>query len=266
MLYVRLIGAIAATYLYSFALGKLKVLPPLKWLPNNFITGLIYNAIGIIIFLYILVWPYYKEIKMRTTGFKKIAAELGFVFHDGEYQPGQSLLQSPLLSRGYRHSFSEAITGKYEGVEILLFDHHYSEPSTSDRGDDQYFRTVAVFTAPNLHMPEFIMVKKSVGDRMFESLFGSGNIDFKTDAEFSKHYALNGPDQDSVKNLFTAELRSALTGSEKRWAAAGVDNQLVLFTDGEYDEQLKPEEFVNYLERTWKIFSVIRSELKLETK
>jgi hypothetical protein len=110
------------------------------------------------------------------------------------------------------------------------------------------------------------MVTKSLGDRMFESLFGSGNIDFKTDAEFSKQYALNGPDQNSVKNLFTSELRSVFTGSEKIWAAAGVDNHLVLFTDGEFDEQLEPKQFVDYLERTWEIFSIIRSEIKRETK
>ena len=261
MLYVRLIIAIVAAYLYSFALGKLKFLPPLKWLPNNFITGLIYNAIGIIIFLYILVWPYYKEMKISAAGKKKIATELGFVFQDGAFQPDQSLLQSPILKRGYRHSFSEAITGTYDGVEILLFNHNYSEPRTSDRGDDRFFRTVAVFTMPDLILPEFIMVTKSVGDRMFESLFGNGSIEFETDADFSKHYALASPDQDTVKNIFTAELRSAFTGSDKRWAAAGINNQLVMFTDSEYDEQLNPEEFVHYLEKTLGIFNIFKSEV-----
>jgi hypothetical protein len=266
MLYVRLIVAIAVAYLYTFVINKLKGLPPLKWLPNNFITGLIYNAIGIIIFLSILVWPYYKEMKMRTAGLKNIAAENDFVFHDGEFQPERSLIQSPLLQRGYRRSFSQAITGKHEGVEILLFDHIYSEPGRSGREDERCFRTVTVFYMPELHMPEFIMVKKSLGDRMLESLFGSGNIDFKTDAEFSENYALNGPDQDPVKNLFTPELRSAFTRSEKRWAAAGIDNQLVLFTDDGLDEELKPEEFVTCLEKAWRILDIIRSEIKQEAK
>lgn len=266
MLYVRLIIAIAAAYLFNFIINKLKGLPPLKWLPNNFITSLIYNAIGIIIFLSILVWPYYKEMKMRTAGLKNIAAENGFVFHDGEFHPERSLIQSPLLQRGYRRSFSQAITGKYEGVEILLFDHIYSKPGRSGREDERYFRTVTVFYTPEFHIPEFIMVKKSLGDRMLESLFGGGNIDFKTDAEFSKNYALNGPDQGSVKNLFTPELRSAFTRFEKRWAAAGIDNQLVLFTDDGLDEELKPEEFVTYLEKAWRILKIIRSEVKQEAK
>jgi hypothetical protein len=224
-------------------------------------TGLILNAIGIIIFFGVLLWPFYREAKMRTSELKKIAIDMGFVFHDGKFQPVPSLLQSPLLRRGYRHSFGPAITGNHAGVEILLFDHVYSDPGeSSDREDRRYFRTVVVFYAPELDIPDFIMITKSLGDRMAEALAGSGNIDFKGDSKFSKHYSLSGPNQESVRELFVPELRSAITGSEKRWAAAGIDNKLMLFADNERDEQLKPEKFVDYLEKTWEIFNVIRSK------
>ena len=192
---------------------------------------------------------------------KKIAVDMGFAFHDGKYRPAGSLLQSPLLRRGFRHGFGPAITGIREGVEILLFEHVYSEPGeASDREDTRCFRTVVVFYAPELHIPEFMMVTKALGDRMVEALFGSRNIDFEDDSEFSKSYALSGSNKESVRELFVPELRSAITGSEKRWAAAGIDNRLMLFADGQRDEQLKPEEFVDYLEKSWQIFKIIESK------
>jgi len=40
----------------------------------------------------------------------------------------------------------------------------------------------------------------------------------------------------------------------------------MLFADSERDEQLKPEEFVDYLETTWEIFEIIRSKNKREIK
>jgi len=63
-------------------------------------TGLIFNAIGLIIFVGVLLWPFYREMKMRTSELKKIAIDMNFVFHDGSFQPASSLLQSPLLRRG----------------------------------------------------------------------------------------------------------------------------------------------------------------------
>lgn len=261
MIFVRLIVAFASVYIYNFVLDKLKDLPPVKWLPNNFMTGLIFNAIGIIIFFGVLLWPFYREAKMRTSELKEIAMDMDFVFHDGKFQPAPALLQSPLLRRGYRRGFGPAMTKKFEGVEILFFEHVYSEPGeSSDREDRRYFRTVAVFYAPELKIPDFIMSAKGLGDRMVEALFGSGNIDLKGDSEFSKNYALSSPNQESVREFFVSELRSAFTGSEKRWAAAGINNKLVLFAENERNEQLKPEEFVDYLEKTWQIFEIIRSK------
>jgi len=261
MIFVRLIVAFASVYIYNFLLDKLKDLPPVKWLPNNFMTSLILNAIGLIIFIGVLLWPFYREAKMRTSELKKIVVDMGFVFHDGKFQPAPSLLQSPLLRRGFRRSFGPAITGKHEGVEILLFEHVYSDPGEStDREDRRYLRTVVVFYEPELHIPDFIMITKDLGDRMAEALFGSGNIDFKGDSKFSKYYALSGPNQESVRELFVPELRSTITGSEKTWAVAGTDNKLMLFADNERDEQLKPEEFIDYFEKTWEIFNVIRSK------
>ncbi|UCD31635.1 MAG: hypothetical protein JSV38_12710, partial [Desulfobacterales bacterium] len=67
MIFVRLIVAFASVYIYNFLLDKLKDLPPLKWLPNNFMSGLFLNAIGIAIFFAVLLWPFYREAKMRTS-------------------------------------------------------------------------------------------------------------------------------------------------------------------------------------------------------
>jgi len=260
MTLVRLIVAFASVYIYYFVLGKLENLSPLKWFPDNIIAGLITNAIGVVIFSGVLLWPFYKEAKLKTRELKKIATDMGFVFHGGNFHPDPSLLKSPLLQRGYRQRFGPAMTGKHEGVNIQLFEHVYSEPEgASDTGDTRFFRTVVVFHAPEFHIPEFVMLGKSLGDRMFEKIFRSKNIHFEDDSQFSKRYALTGPNQEYVLKLFTPELRSAFTGSKKRWAAAGIDNQLILFTDDTLDEQLKPERFIDYLKKTWEIFEIARS-------
>ena len=260
MILVRLIVAFASAYIYYFVLSKLENLSSLKWFLDNIITELITNAIGVVIFLGVLLWPFYKEVKLKTRELKKLATDMGFIFHGGNYHPDPSLLKSPLLQRGYRQRFGPAITGKYKGVNVQLFEHVYSEPQgASDSGDTRYFRTVVVFHVPGFPIPEFVMLGKSLGDRMFEKLFRSKNIHFEDDLKFSRRYALTGPNQEHVLKLFTPELRSAFTGSEKRWAASGIDNQLMLFTDDTLDEQLKPEEFIDYLKKTWEIFEITRS-------
>ena len=143
----------------------------MKWFTDNIIADFITNSIGIVIFFFVLLWPFYKEAKLKTRGLKKIATDKGFTFHGGIYHPDPSLLKSPLLQRGYRHRFGPTITGKHEGVNFQLFEHVYSEPKgASDSGDTRYFFTVVVLQAPEFHIPEFVMLEKSLGDRMFEKL------------------------------------------------------------------------------------------------
>jgi hypothetical protein len=208
----------------------------------------------------VLLWPFYKEAKLKTGELKKIAADMGFIFHGGNYHPDPSLLKSPLLQRGYRHRFGPAITGKHRGVDIQLFEHVYSEPrGASDTGDTPHVPTVVVFPVPGFPVPEFVMLRKSLGDRIFEKIFRSKNIHFEDDLKFSRRYALTGPNQEHVLKIFTPELRTALTGSKIKWAAAGINNQLILFTDDTPDEQLKPENLIDYLEKTFEIFEILRS-------
>ena len=194
---------------------------------------------------------------------KRIATQMGFDFHGGNFYPEQSILKSPLLSRGYRRGFGPAITGKHEDVEILVFEHVYSEPKeSSDSGDKRYFRTVTVIHSSDFSIPEFVLVKKGVGDRVLEKVFGSESIHFEDDSRFSEIYALTGQNQDSARNFFTPELRAVFTNSKKKWAAGGIDNQLILMLDDEPDEQLEPEEFVDYLGKIREILNIIRTQNK----
>ncbi len=263
MIFVRLIVALASLYIYNFYLDKMNNLPPVKWLSNSSMTWILLNITGYILFFVVFGWPFYREAKMRTGDLKKIAFDMGFVFHDDTFQPEESLLQSPLLCRGYRQRFGPAMTGKHEEARVQLFEHTYSEPGQSpDRGDTDYCRVVAVFDTTELHIPEFVMISKGRGDRMLETLFKIGVIDFKDDSKFSKRYALSGPNQESIRELFIPELRSAISRSKKKWAAAGIDNKFILFADSEPDEQLNPDGFVDYFKKTWEIFNIIRSNRK----
>jgi len=213
---------------------------------------------GVVIFFGFLVWPAYKDWKERTRKLRIAAADLGLTYHDGKFRPEPSLLQSRLLRRGFRRQFGPAITGEYEGVEILLFDYRYVRSEASDSVDRSYLHTVVVFSAPEIEIPDFVMVREGFGDRIFKRLFGNRDIEFEGDSAFSKRYLLAGPIQKAVRDLFGSELRAAFIRTEKKWAAEAMENRLILFPDDQSDERVKAEDLANYVQEAWAIFEVIR--------
>ncbi len=260
MFWVRLFVAGCAAYIVFFILNSLGTLSFLRWLKGNTVVNIVFSAVAVVIFLAVLLYPYYLEHKKRTNEFDRIATRLGFTSHRGEFQPDRSLLMSPLLQRGFRGVFGPAFTGKHERVEIAVFDYQYSSPGdSSDSGDSSYLHTVVALHEPGVHISDFVMTPESFGDRFFGGLFGDKDVDFEDDPDFSRRYVLSGPNEEAVRDFFDPRLRSAFMHGEENWAASAINNNLILFKDGDSDERVSTEDLVNYLEKAMAIFDVIRS-------
>ena len=55
-------------------------------------------------------------------------------------------------------------------------------------------------------------------------------------------------------------------GLKQQWSNSDSLSFSVGVTDDGLDEEFKPEEFVTYLEKTWIISDIIKSEIKQEAK
>lgn len=69
-------------------------------------------------------------------------------------------------------------------------------------------QTYACFEFSRREFPEFTLTRASVLDRMNQAL-GSGDINFPEDPEFSRHWTLQGPNEDAIRAFFVPRFRAA---------------------------------------------------------
>ena len=74
MFWVRLFVAGCAAYIVFFILNSLGTLSFLRWLKGNTVVNIVFSAVAVVIFLAVLLYPYYLEHKKRTNEFDRIAS------------------------------------------------------------------------------------------------------------------------------------------------------------------------------------------------
>lgn len=263
-LVLRLLLSIAVIYGGSFLFDILEGYPPLHFLvhsPLSLLYGLIKFIIAAGVVVVILILPYLRSVQVKSTQLQAAAHELNLTYHDGDFHPNKSVLQSPLLQRGYRHYFGPAISGIYKNTEIESFYFSYLINRASDM-DYTCSRTVVTFGSPECHIPNFVMAERDIGSKIVKGLFRSKSVDFPNDPEFFRRYSLKGEDMEAIRSFFGPALRSVLMHSKRTWALSGTNNRLIIFADGGFDEDVKAEDFIPYFQETWKIFESIGSTRK----
>jgi hypothetical protein len=182
----------------------------------------------------------YMHEKKRTAALANECLRIGFNF-----QPVISQEQIPtfgtfrLFNRGDRRKGWNLMTGKADGVAVLLFDYLYT--ARGGQNWRTWKQTVAVFPEAS-GLPDFLLSSEHWWDKIGD-IFGHKNINFEASPDFSKHYLLKGPDESAIRAAFGAE---ALWFFEQHpgWSVEAKDGKLAIYR---IRSRPKPEEMQTFI-------------------
>jgi len=213
------------------------------------------------VFLLVIGSFVYQTIFVEIDKFKKTAKRLDLNYHLKNHPDADKLLHTPILRRGERrYIVSPILSGSYNDTQILVFNYRYGQTESAGDSYSFYFRSIVAFSVRGQQVPEFLMLPAQLGDRFFETIFGSDNLHFEEDQEFSRRYKVKGPDREALINLFGLGLRQTLKKSQAEWAAGVTDDYFVIFRDGKTDDRIDSEEFTDYLNEAYMIYQAALTE------
>lgn len=139
----------------------------------------------------------------RRKGMEEAAHLMGFTWLDKGVGPiGQTLGRFALSHRGHSTAAYNVLQGRIGSYDVTLMDYAYTTGSGKNR--TTYRQTIAVI--PNLgeELPDFELTPETFFDKVFQA-FGYRDINFPEHPEFSRKYALRGPNEDHIRQVFTPE-------------------------------------------------------------
>jgi hypothetical protein len=182
--------------------------------------------------------------------FKNIAAEaqkLGFRYQEwsGTDAAHAPRFETQLFQGGWGFGFRNIMTGNYAGLDAQVFD--FSRTSGGASQSTSTSQTVAVYKQ-NVNLPVFLVGPGGLAGKLIDA-FEHQNVDLHSSGDFSRHYAVRGPDKDRIRSLFNDRLIAFIErlDSSKQWHIEGARNTLVIYR---YNRRVKPMEFRDFLEET----------------
>jgi len=188
------------------------------------------TVIAAIVFGGLAALAFWRHIR-KLARLKRLAQELGLRF----YEEGEGRVLLP----AYFHLFSDGLLkteasignllqGAVDNIEISVFEFClYTGSDPHHQRAHGYAQTVAMFVAPDLNMPDFILRPERLRHKV-ASTIGEDDIDFDDTPRFSRKYLLRSSDQQRVCDLFTLRVRSFLE-RHPGYIAQGKDHTLVYY-------------------------------------
>ena len=211
-----------------------------------------------LLFLSIIGAFVYRSIFVEINNFKRAARTLNLSYHLKSHPKAERLLYSPILKRGERrNTVSPILSGRYNDVQVLLFNYRYGRTESAGESYSFYFRSVVVFSVKGHQIPEFSLHPAQLGDRLFGTIFGSNYLKFEEDPEFSDRYKVNGPDTKTLKHFFGPNLRQVFNKSQTKWAAGVTGDNFIILRDSRTDDRVNSEKFADYLNEAFLIYQAV---------
>lgn len=110
-----------------------------------------------------------------------------------------------VFQAGRRRQITHGIGGDAGNLEIAVADYQYVVGSGKNARTVK--QTVCILRG-EVDLPEVHLRPEGRIGNFFGKLFGLQDIDFDEDAEFSRAYVLQGPDEAALRGLFTPERRA----------------------------------------------------------
>lgn len=176
------------------------------------LISLLPAAVTIIVVLSLVLkaWTGSKAIQRRMEALEKAAQELSLPFsRTVAYEQIEQLVQYPVMQRGSKSEFTNAIVAETEQLRLMLLDYKYV--SGSGKNQSTHRLTVAWVSSQQLNLPSFNIYPETWMHRIGD-LITKKDIDFDEDPEFSNKFVLTGADQAGVREFLNAKRRQVVMG------------------------------------------------------
>jgi hypothetical protein len=210
-------------------------------IPWQLLVGIVavFAVLGIAVYL-----EYLRERK-RLEDLATWAAGMRFTIEGGSRDASAAglpleLLALPLFNRGRARKVRNLIRGRDQDGATLVMDYRYT--TQSGKNSATFEQTVAAFELPAAALPSFELRPEGLFARIGQ-LFGSPDIDFESNPEFSRRYQLTGADQEAVRRLFERHAVGYLAGQEG-WGVEGAGAWLIAYRP---QRRQKPEDYTTFL-------------------
>jgi len=146
------------------------------------------------------IWFSLRAARKRREALQQIATQMGCSYErngaDFRRQLGNNF---HLFKLGSGRKLSNLLRGTCTLGEVVLFDYEYSEGS--DENSSTYYQTVAAFSFTDAPLPTFHLGAGQWWHKLGK-LLGYKTVAFDTHPQFSKRYALRGPDENAIRQFF----------------------------------------------------------------
>jgi len=196
----------------------------------------------------------YRSEKKRKEELKKAAGRMGFSFSpDNDNSLLSSLSVLKLFSRGYGRKAYNIMKGEMDRILWTVFDYRYTVGG--GRSSTTYSQTVACAQVDG-DLPKFSLGPESFFHRLGDVL-GYKDIDFESNRVFSDRYLLKGPDEASVRKLFTPEI---LTFFENRKDIINIEaagSRIIIYRN---NKKVNPDNLRSFISEASKIARMLAKD------
>ena len=200
-------------------------------------------VIGLVLFFAALFALFFYLDRKRAEKIQAIATRLGYTFRRKPTDADKALIVGcHIANSGHSHITSNVIeAGHSEELRMTLFDHVYTVGY--GKSSQQYNQTVTRMQAPLLNLPAFVLFPETFFSKIGK-LFGGTDINFPEAPQFSKKYILRGPDEASIRSLFTPVLIQFLEQQQRPLSIDAAGDTLFVHRTS---KRAKPEEVESFV-------------------
>jgi hypothetical protein len=199
-------------------------------------------AIAIVVVIAVAIYSR-AQARKRTIALASLAPTIGLIFE------GESALdnkfKTALFNRGYDRQFKNIMSGRFDGLDVGVFDYLFVTGSGKSR--HTWNQTVVAFSQ-DVWLPLFAICSEGFFDRIGDA-FTHEDIDFDSHPKFSHRYLLRGSDEEKIRELFTPALLEFLENipAQEKWHIEGDGKNLIFYLS---DVAIAPEHLQSFLEIT----------------
>ncbi len=173
---------------------------------ENAIVERLYLVAAFAIIAAVVVIVVAVRAKLRTDGWRQVAADLGLSFPGRDNDLLERFGHLRMLSRGHSRRMTNVLAGDAREVEINVGDYTY----TTGRGktSQAHRQTVCILQSRELNVPHCFLRPNSPQFDFLGELFSGRNIGFDDDPKFSHAYVLQGESENAIREIFDPAVRA----------------------------------------------------------
>lgn len=200
------------------------------------------------LFVVIIVWSILYA-KKRSQDLAAAAQQIGFTFMADTWS-------GPVLNPQFKTCLLQRTRGRWKNVMVgmsgnlqaIVFDYTYPA------GKSSITQTIVCFSQ-NIQLPPFALKPEGIFDRIGDAIVHN-DIDFDSNPEFSRRYALKSPDETGTRRLFSPVVLSYMEqmASETQWNIETSGTNLFIFHAG---RTVSPANLATFLQQSSSVAAVL---------